>query len=66
MVRGIVGTLVWVGRGRVDPGQFEEIIASADRRRAGPNAPPLGLMLIGVDYPDEFEDHRQDTRTQSD
>ena len=66
MVRGIVGTLVWVGRGRVDPGQLEEIIASADRHRAGPNAPPLGLMLIGVDYPDEFAVHREDTRTQSD
>ena len=53
MVRGIVGTLVEVGRGRLSTEQFGEIVASADRRRAGPNAPPHGLMLVGVDYPEE-------------
>lgn len=55
MVRGIVGTLVQVGRGHLDPAHFCEILAAADRRRAGPNAPPQGLMLTGVDYPAEFE-----------
>lgn len=50
MVRALVGTLIWVGRGRVHPDQLQEIVASADRRRAGPNAPPRGLMLLGVDY----------------
>ena len=54
MIRGIVGTLVWVAQGRLDAEQFEEIIRAADRKRAGPNAPPAGLMLVGVDYPDEF------------
>ena len=52
MLRGLVGTLVLVGRGRLDQREFEEIVALADRRRAGPNAPARGLTLIGVDYPD--------------
>ena len=51
MVRGLVGTLVLVGRGRLNQADFEEMVAAADRRRAGPNAPPQGLTLIGVDYP---------------
>jgi len=55
MVRGIVGTLVQVGRGRLDSAQFGNMIAAADRRQSGPNAPPHGLMLIGVDYPPAFE-----------
>lgn len=54
MVRGLVGTLVLVGRGRLDQAHFEEIVAAADRRRAGPNAPARGLTLIGVEYPAEF------------
>jgi tRNA pseudouridine38-40 synthase len=49
MVRGIVGTLIEVGRGRLDPAHFSTILASADRREAGPNAPPHGLILTGVD-----------------
>ena len=55
MVRGIVGTLVQVGRGQLNSAQFANIIAAADRRQGGPNAPPHGLMLIGVDYPTAFE-----------
>ena len=55
MVRGIVGTLIEVGRGRLEPAQFGSILEAADRRQAGANAPPHGLMLTGVDYPDEFE-----------
>ena len=54
MVRGIVGTLVWVAHGRLDAEQFDGIIRAADRKRAGPNAPPAGLMLIGVDYPESW------------
>jgi tRNA pseudouridine38-40 synthase len=55
MVRGIVGTLVEVGRGRLDPAQFGLILQSADRRQGGPNAPPHGLTLVRVDYPEHFE-----------
>jgi len=55
MVRGIVGTLLQVGRGRLDSAQLSEILAAADRRQSGPNAPPHGLTLIGVDYPEQFK-----------
>ena len=49
MVRTIVGTLVEVGRGarRSWPG---EVLEAADRRAAGPTAPPQGLFLVSVTY----------------
>ena len=55
MVRGIVGTLIEVGRGRLEPAQFGTILEAGDRRRAGPNAPPRGLVFTGVEYPERFE-----------
>jgi tRNA pseudouridine38-40 synthase len=55
MVRGVVGTLIEVGRGRLDPAQFRTILEAGDRRQAGPNAPPHGLILTGVDYPEPLE-----------
>lgn len=50
MVRGIVGTLIWVGRGKIDPDRFEEILRSRDRAQAGPSAAARGLCLVRVDY----------------
>ena len=49
MVRIIVGTLVDIGRGRIDK-SMEEIIASQDRGEAGHTAPAHGLFLKKVDY----------------
>lgn len=51
MVRSIVGTLVDVGLGRIPPGSLMEIIAARDRSRAGQVAPPQGLTLWEVGYP---------------
>ncbi|MGE3268304.1 MAG: tRNA pseudouridine(38-40) synthase TruA [Chloroflexota bacterium] len=59
MVRGIVGTLVEIGRGRMDPAQCGPILQAADRRQAGPNAPAHGLSLIRVDYPAHYEIQRE-------
>jgi tRNA pseudouridine38-40 synthase len=50
MVRNIVGTLVEIGRGRWPPGQMAAVLASRDRRLAGPTAPPQGLFLVEVEY----------------
>jgi tRNA pseudouridine38-40 synthase len=50
MVRNIVGTLVEVGRGKLQAGVVTEIIAARDRTKAGPTAPPQGLYLVHVDY----------------
>jgi tRNA pseudouridine38-40 synthase len=48
MVRIIAGTLVDVGRGRVQPGAFARAIESGDRRDLGMTAPPHGLTLAYV------------------
>jgi tRNA pseudouridine38-40 synthase len=50
MVRSIVGTAVMVGKGKISAADFEEIIASRNRSRSGPTAPPHGLCLVAVDY----------------
>lgn len=50
MVRGIVGTLLWVGRGKISVGRFGEILRSRDRGVAGPSAPARGLCLVRVAY----------------
>ena len=50
MVRSIVGTLVDIGRGRLEA-TMEKIIASRDRSLAGETAPPFGLVLENVMYP---------------
>lgn len=51
MVRAIVGTLLDVGTGKMSVKEFQEIIKSKDRKKAGMNAPPEGLYLTGVKYP---------------
>ena len=53
MVRGIVGTLLWVGRGKIDVAQFGAIVDSRERGRAGPSAPANGLCLVAVRYDGE-------------
>ncbi|MBI3267767.1 MAG: tRNA pseudouridine(38-40) synthase TruA [Planctomycetes bacterium] len=50
MVRTIVGTLWWVGKGALSPEALPEILQSRDRRRAGPVAPAQGLYLMRVFY----------------
>lgn len=50
MVRIIAGTLVRVGEGKWEPEEVDEIIASCDRTKAGPTAPPQGLTLMQIEY----------------
>jgi tRNA pseudouridine38-40 synthase len=50
MCRGIVGTLVQVGQGKIPLARVEEILASRDRRVAGMTAPAHGLVLWKVFY----------------
>jgi tRNA pseudouridine38-40 synthase len=50
MVRNIVGTLVDIGKGRWPAEEMASILASRDRGRAGPTAPPEGLTLVRVTY----------------
>ena len=50
MVRSIVGTLVEVGLGRIDPASMPEILSAHDRNAAGQVAPPTGLTLWHIGY----------------
>lgn len=52
MVRNIVGTLLEVGEGKLKPEDVKRILESKDRKQAGRAAPPHGLFLMKVDYPD--------------
>jgi len=50
MVRTLVGTLVAVGDGRVEPGRVPEILEARDRSRTPQMAPAHGLTLERVVY----------------
>lgn len=50
MVRILTGTLLEVGKGKIDPEEIPQIIEARDRKLAGPTAPPGGLCLMKVDY----------------
>lgn len=50
MVRSVVGTLLWVGKGRLSPEEFGAVLTLRDRSRAGPTAPAHGLTLMEVKY----------------
>jgi len=54
MVRNIVGTLVAIGRGDAQPEWICTLLQVRDRRAAGITAPPMGLTLTQVEYPQEF------------
>ncbi len=50
MVRNLVGTLVYIGCGKIGEEAIPEILASKDRKAAGMTAPAHGLYLHQVFY----------------
>lgn len=54
MVRAIVGTMVELGTHKIDLEEFEQIILEKNRSAAGASAPAKGLMLTGIEYPEEL------------
>jgi len=50
MVRNIVGTLVYVGKGKHPPHWVAEVLASRERSRAAPTFGPEGLYLETIEY----------------
>ncbi|MCY4178443.1 MAG: tRNA pseudouridine(38-40) synthase TruA [Endozoicomonadaceae bacterium] len=54
MVRNIAGVLIKIGAGEKKPEWAQEVLLSEDRRCAGITAPPGGLYLADVIYPEEI------------
>jgi tRNA pseudouridine38-40 synthase len=52
MVRSVVATLVWVGKGHMTEKEFQGILAARQRSLAAPPAPPYGLTLVAVHFTD--------------
>jgi tRNA pseudouridine38-40 synthase len=50
MVRILVGTLIDIGRGRLEPDAVARMLATGDRTIGGMTAPPQGLTLLRVIY----------------
>jgi tRNA pseudouridine38-40 synthase len=50
MVRNLVGTLIYVGKGRHAPGWAKEVLDSRNRALAAPTFAPEGLYLEKVEY----------------
>ena len=55
MVRNIAGVLMAIGSGKEVVEWCSEVLAARDRTKASVTAPPHGLFLTQVDYPEEFK-----------
>ena len=54
MVRNIAGVLIEIGAGEAEPDWARTVLASRDRTTGGVTAPPGGLYLMHVAYPEHF------------
>ncbi|TLM64762.1 MAG: tRNA pseudouridine(38-40) synthase TruA [Deltaproteobacteria bacterium] len=55
MVRMLAGTLVEIGLGKRPAADIARLLAREQGVRTGATAPPQGLCLMAVDYPDSFQ-----------
>lgn len=53
MVRIIVGTLIFIGRGKLPESTVKDMLETGNRRLGGKTFPAEGLYLYYVEYPDE-------------
>lgn len=54
MVRNIVGVLIAVGSGRKPGDWVQDVLDAKDRKLGAETAPPYGLYLVGVVYPEHY------------
>lgn len=52
MVRSIVGSMVYIGKGKISLEDFKSIIEAKDRSQGGISAPAKGLFLVKIEYPE--------------
>ncbi len=55
MIRKIVGTLLDVGKGKLRAHEIPALFELRDRSKSGPTAPPEGLYLVALEYPNPLE-----------
>ena len=54
MVRNLAGVLMDIGSGEREPQWAREVLEARDRKLGGITAPPDGLYLTAVDYPETY------------
>jgi tRNA pseudouridine38-40 synthase len=54
MVRKMVGTLLDVGRGKLQPEDIDRLFELKDRSKSGPTVPPQGLCMVSVNHEEAF------------
>jgi len=59
MVRIIVGTLLEIGKGKLDVHCFTKAFETKNRRDLGPTAPACGLELTQVFYPHASSEYKE-------
>jgi tRNA pseudouridine38-40 synthase len=57
MVRGLVGTMLKLGRGQITINEFKQVIEAKDCSRADFSTPPQGLFLERVYYKDTLKEY---------
>lgn len=55
MIRNIMGTLIYIGEKKFEPGIIDRLLEIKDRTKAGPTAKASGLIFTRVDYTSELE-----------
>ncbi|MEO9805501.1 MAG: tRNA pseudouridine(38-40) synthase TruA [Reichenbachiella sp.] len=54
MVRALVGTMLEVGQARMSISDFQKVLESKDRKKAGRSVPAHGLYLRDITYPKDI------------
>jgi tRNA pseudouridine38-40 synthase len=54
MVRKMTGTLLDVGRGKLQPDDIDRLYALRDRSKSGPTVPPQGLCMVYAEHEESF------------
>jgi tRNA pseudouridine38-40 synthase len=55
MVRKMVGTLLDVGRGKLQPQDIDRLYELKDRSKSGPTVPPQGLCMVSVEHQEAWK-----------